>query len=729
VYVSDGNADANMHLYVNAVAIGDEHDGIFHNVDLSDWDNDNDATNMLYTANTTAAADTVTYDNVSSDWATNVSSRTWSHTTGSGKNRMMIVGVGVRGGVSVTSATYNGDNLTKIRHDMPGSDVRTELWYLANPDPGTHDVVVNFSGAQSVIVGALTWFGVHPTLGTASGATCASSCSTLTVSVTSASGEVVVDAASTQSGSSTLSVGADQTPRVNVQATNNNMGMSHENGVASTTMSWTQSASEPWAISAVPLKPADITTLSIESGIELHVHTGDTFIPNGDVDTSGTGNIHLDDSSYMYIDDGSSSVGGDLLIDGGATFDHLQDIAINGGDITTSGTTATLKTTIGSPTLAISGTGTIGGGTTPSLTFNNVATSGSGTTTLANSATALGDVTVGSGTNLRINANFVINGGDLITAGTSTIDTTSGTPTVTLSGSGTLGGGSGDITIYNLQISGAGSTFLDSPLTTTTHLTIGDGSNAHTFNNETHDEAIIVGQDLIISANGTFTASSSASQSVGRSWSNDGTFNEGTGTITFNTANAGQLDSGCSSVSSCTAENFYRVVINKASSTDTVTLLNNHLRVTDLLTITQGTLVQGALNVRAEGSSAVSVDTNGRWNNVSIGDLILGGSFANAGITTFQGNGASCGDADDISITSTGAQRSWTGSGTFNFNDVSVQDQGGSASITVYDGTNVSGNGANWTFSSCPGGGPNLEQLLRHGGWFNGSGQEQPFTY
>ena len=46
-------------------------------------------------------------------------------------------------------------------------------------------------------------------------------------------------------------------------------------------------------------------------------------------------------------------------------------------------------------------------------------------------------------------------------------------------------------------------------------------------------------------------------------------------------------------------------------------------------------------------------------------------------------------------------QRLWSGAGSFSMTDVDVQDQAGSAGITVQGGNDSGGNGGNWTFSSC----------------------------
>lgn len=100
--------------------------------------------------------DSATYSDVGATGAV----RTFSHTVAEHDNRVLIVGTAVRGAATLNSLTYNGVAMTKIRHDQPGSDVRSELWYLLNPAIGTHDVVATFSADQSIALVASSYFNV-----------------------------------------------------------------------------------------------------------------------------------------------------------------------------------------------------------------------------------------------------------------------------------------------------------------------------------------------------------------------------------------------------------------------------------------------------------------------------------------------------------------------------------------------------------------------------------------
>lgn len=164
------------------------------------------------------------------------------------------------------------------------------------------------------------------------------------------------------------------------------------------------------------------TTLTTESGVELHIHTSDKFDPGGDVDTNATGgDIHIDDSGEMEIDNASSTVGRDVLVDGAATFDVQTNVAISGGDITTSGTSA-IVTYTGTPAVTISGSGSIGGGTTPSITFYDLTISG--TQTMASATDTDHNLTVNGTMNGSASVTTEING-DLV--GTGFVTMTGGT--------------------------------------------------------------------------------------------------------------------------------------------------------------------------------------------------------------------------------------------------------------------------------------------------------------
>jgi immune inhibitor A len=180
------------------------------------------------------------------------STLSWSHTT-SGSDRILIVGVTTRSNTPVTSLTYAGMSLTKIRHDNPGGDVCTELWALLAPPEGTGTVALAVDSATTIEAGATTWTGVGA-LGNNAGAS--GTGPTASVDVASASGEVVVDVVGTQNKDAAVTAGEGQTERWNEVGTAGVGAASNEPGASTVTMSWTLAKEESWAVSAVALRPA-----------------------------------------------------------------------------------------------------------------------------------------------------------------------------------------------------------------------------------------------------------------------------------------------------------------------------------------------------------------------------------------------------------------------------------------------------------------------------------------
>ena len=132
-------------------------------------------------------------------------SLTFSHTVGSGSNRLLVVSVHLRDGVGtpVTGVTYGGNALTAVPSGSANSGTgtpenRTELWSLLDPPTGTADVVISLSASKNIVGGATSFFGVDQTtpLGTAvaAGANSASP----SVVVSSAADGLVRDAISTR---------------------------------------------------------------------------------------------------------------------------------------------------------------------------------------------------------------------------------------------------------------------------------------------------------------------------------------------------------------------------------------------------------------------------------------------------------------------------------------------------------------------------------------------------
>ena len=214
----------------------------------------------------------VAFDNVTANAGPNVNTvnLTFSHTVGSGSNRILILCISLRdGNVVVNNATYAATALTNLGVvNAGGNQNRTEIWFLKAPPTGTASVVVNLSQSKRIIATAISFTGVNQTtpLAFASAASTGGGSTSASVTVTSAPGQLVLDTVSANGDADTLTLGAGQTERWNTAsgigtAGNARGGGSTEPGAASVTMSWTLGVSKPWSIGAVSLIPAATTAV------------------------------------------------------------------------------------------------------------------------------------------------------------------------------------------------------------------------------------------------------------------------------------------------------------------------------------------------------------------------------------------------------------------------------------------------------------------------------------
>ncbi len=107
----------------------------------------------------------IAYDSVGSgDNGDGTSNITWTHVVGSGVNRFLVIGVSIKTvTVSVSNVTVGGQLATFLRSDVSGSEIRGEIWYLINPDPGLKTVVVALSGISKAAGGSVSYTGVSQT--------------------------------------------------------------------------------------------------------------------------------------------------------------------------------------------------------------------------------------------------------------------------------------------------------------------------------------------------------------------------------------------------------------------------------------------------------------------------------------------------------------------------------------------------------------------------------------
>src|ERR1044071_939339 len=247
---------------------------------------------------------------------------TFTHTIGSGSNRLLIIGVSTYTVTPVIASrvltvTYGGQNLTRIDDSQTRTTDNTtqvEMFYL--PETGiaaatSSNVQITFNPVGTTtnayaVGGAVSFFNVdqatpfntgQSTVGFPTYARNTGSSTTPSVTVATKNNEVVVDtvaSAFTGAGTAQLTAAATQIERWNGKTAgcflaSDSVGagssklITSGTTVTSTTMSWTLGTSQQWAIGAVSIRPQAVTAVKLSSftasqtsnGTQLRWQTGD----------------------------------------------------------------------------------------------------------------------------------------------------------------------------------------------------------------------------------------------------------------------------------------------------------------------------------------------------------------------------------------------------------------------------------------------------------------------
>ncbi len=109
---------------------------------------------------TGALAGAVTRDATSKGMA-NAASLTIQHIVAVQSNRLLLIGVTTRNAVLVTGVTYNGVAMTLKETITKGTDGRLDVWYLLQPDTGTHNIIVTLASAEDVAAIGISYYNVN----------------------------------------------------------------------------------------------------------------------------------------------------------------------------------------------------------------------------------------------------------------------------------------------------------------------------------------------------------------------------------------------------------------------------------------------------------------------------------------------------------------------------------------------------------------------------------------
>lgn len=318
---------------------------------------------------------TVDATSTGSEDRNNAKTITVSHTTGTGNNPLMIVGVSHREAGEIT-VTYNDDALIEYGHEISSANALTHVFYMINPPSGTFDVIVTITPGdfdQGGIVGVMTFSGVdqNTPLNTFTSLYGSSTNPTLN-NIPTATNELVYNVVALRQTDLT-GVGAGQTSRWNIPSGDDMRGggSTKPGPGATTSMSWT-SASGDWSMSAVSIK----STPSADLSITKTVNNSTPYI-------SETVTFTLTASNFAGPGNSLNTVVDDLL-PSGFTFVSASTVtgSYNAGtgvwDIGTLNTSATATlsiTAVVNKTGDYSNTATITGDVIDNDPINNTATS------------------------------------------------------------------------------------------------------------------------------------------------------------------------------------------------------------------------------------------------------------------------------------------------------------------------------------------------------------------
>lgn len=199
---------------------------------------------------------------------------TFAHTTtATGTNLLLVVGISMnisqRTATTVSGVTYNGTALTRAGFQNDSSNnVRTEIWYLANPATGNHNVVVteNIGGILSTIgtvAGATTFTGADQTTPIRAFASNQSGGTNVNAYVNVASGpnDYVLDTLAVTSGITANITSPAQTQQWSLNSTGGTRDVygfaSTRVGSASASLSETLSGNARWSDSVVSIQPSE----------------------------------------------------------------------------------------------------------------------------------------------------------------------------------------------------------------------------------------------------------------------------------------------------------------------------------------------------------------------------------------------------------------------------------------------------------------------------------------
>ena len=259
---------------------------------------------------------------------------TVSHTTAGTDRLLTVCVVNDDTAVAVTDVTFDGSSLSKLTDvQHSGGKPRVEVWYSLNPPVKTANVVVTLASGKKTTIGVISLTGVDQSTPIDGTTTNTGSTSPATVSVTSASGDLVIDCMGTiPDPTEAPKVGSNQTEQWTLEEGGSiRGGGSTEPGGSSVTMSWTLPEDKDWASIGFNVNAASAAGFTVtESGGSTSVAesgTTDTFTVV--LDAAPASNVVILVSSG---DTGEATVDVSSLTFTTATWNTAQTVTVTGVD-------------------------------------------------------------------------------------------------------------------------------------------------------------------------------------------------------------------------------------------------------------------------------------------------------------------------------------------------------------------------------------------------------------
>lgn len=217
---------------------------------------------------------TVTYDaSTSATLTSQAGSMSWSQTTGTGNDRLLLVTIDVfrtNGGTpsSVTGVTYGGVALTQAATVQWSSSPRvwSYLYYLVNPSSGTKTITATFSGNNVAVGGSVTYTNVNQTapLQVSSVNSASSGSQSVSLTASGSNNKLLFGHMGSYRTSSdyTVTEGGGQTNRWSQSGGLYFKGCCSEKTVTSgsVSMTWTTSQTASWTAIAAVIRPTQVST-------------------------------------------------------------------------------------------------------------------------------------------------------------------------------------------------------------------------------------------------------------------------------------------------------------------------------------------------------------------------------------------------------------------------------------------------------------------------------------